>query len=182
MRMRPLWLSLLVTTGCGTDSSSGDADKTASGGVAPDKPLHEVDAADAERMCEAFEARTPGREDYLKRWCNAVGVATANRQGGSCAEHRDACLSVAPFDCDEGIFLKAAEEAADCPAMTVGPFLDCLVAMTRRGLSGYPGVTCATPLADVVRYEREIAESMRDADFPKECDESRRLCPDMPSP
>jgi len=109
-------------------------------------------------------------------------VATANRQGGSCAEHRDTCLSVAPFDCDESIFLKAAEEGADCPAMTVGPFLDCLVAMTRRGLSGYPGVTCATPLADVVRYEREIAESMRDADLPKECAESLRLCPDMPSP
>jgi hypothetical protein len=180
MRMRPLWLSLLATTGCGTDASSGDPDKTSSGGVAPDKPVQEIDAADAERLCEAFAARTPGREDYLKRWCNAVGVATADRQGGSCAQHRDRCLSVAPFDCDEGIFLKAAEKV-DCPAVTVGPFLDCLVAMTRRGLSGYPGVTCATPLADVVRYEREIAASM-DAGLPEECAESLRLCPDTPSP
>jgi hypothetical protein len=179
MRMRPLWLSLVVTTGCGADSS-GDADKTTTGGVARDKPLQEVDAADAERLCEAFEARTAGRHDYLERWCNAVGVAAANRQGGSCAEHRDTCLSVAPFDCDEGIFLKAAEAGADCPAMTVGAFLDCSVAVARRGLSGYPGVTCTTPVADVARYEREIGELM-DAGLPEECAESLRLCPDTQS-
>jgi hypothetical protein len=84
-------------------------------------------------------------------------------------------MSVAPFGCDERIFTTAAEKV-QCPAMTVSAVLDCLIAVTRRGLEGYPGVTCATPLADVIRHEREIEASM-DAGLPEVCAESIRLCP-----
>jgi hypothetical protein len=154
----------MLPCACTDGSQSSD-------GIDRSAKFADVSENQPDALCREVDRLRRNDAVYLSRLCTVLGAATAEIEGGTCAEHRTACSDDPPTECE----LSGIEEL-DCPEATVGMFLDCMQGVVRRTKELYADLTCDTPATEVVSLLSDTAEELN-VNPPPECEDFQRSCP-----
>jgi len=165
-----LTAGLVLTAGCGGDSSGSPADT----GLPPEKLLSEVTAEEATQACEKVQGNFERRynENTLIQAVCTIGAASSSTTASSCSNLRDACIEEAmqpdselsmtldldaiDFGCDMAGFEQCGDATVGELETCLDDTLDTLDALLNRFDCGDAGMVTQ---ADLESMDFEPAQS-----------------------